>query len=141
MCRKLNVNSLWIPQVSSGWTVANWFYSPLTQHTFQNTEKAWYQIPDFDGNVGDIKGIWEASRFDWLIDLAATRASSERWASIVQLDLWLNDWCEKNPAYFGPNWKCGQEASIRVMHIITALIGLERSSIRMTMSVHLSRRI
>ena len=104
----------------------NWFYSPLTQHTFQNTEKAWYQIPDFDGNVGDIKGIWEASRFDWLIDLVIHERQVRDGQALVQLDLWLNDWCVKNPAYFGPNWKCGQEASIRVMHIITALIGLEQ---------------
>lgn len=104
----------------------NWFYSPLTQHTFQNTEKAWYQIPDFDGNVGDIKGIWEASRFDWLIDLVLHERQMRDGQALLQLDLWLNDWCEKNPAYFGPNWKCGQEASIRVMHIITALIGLEQ---------------
>ena len=104
----------------------DWFYSPLTQHTFQNTEKAWYQIPDFDGNVGDIKGIWEASRFDWLIELVLKERQVGDGRALVQLDLWLNDWCEKNPAYFGPNWKCGQEASIRVMHIITALIGLEQ---------------
>ena len=102
----------------------NWFYSPLTEHTFQNTGKAWYQIPDFDANVGDIKGIWEASRFDWLIDLALHERKARDGQALVQLDLWLNDWCKKNPAYFGPNWKCGQEASIRVMHIITALIGL-----------------
>ena len=104
----------------------NWFYSPLTQHTFQNIEKAWYQIPDFDEKVGDIKGIWEASRFDWLIDLALHERQVRDGQALLQLDLWLNDWCKKNPAYFGPNWKCGQEASIRVMHIITALIGLEQ---------------
>ncbi|WP_415871558.1 heparinase II/III family protein [Acinetobacter pittii] len=102
----------------------NWFYSPLTEHTFQNTERAWYQIPDFDANVGDIKGVWEASRFDWLIDLALHELKVRDGQALVQLDLWLNDWCKENPAYFGPNWKCGQEASIRVMHIITALIGL-----------------
>jgi hypothetical protein len=102
----------------------NWFYSPLTQHIFQNTEKKWFQIPDFDANVGDIKGIWEASRFGWLIDLVLQERQVDDGQALVQIDLWLNDWCKKNPTYFGPNWKCGQEASIRVMHIITALIGL-----------------
>lgn len=104
----------------------NWFYSPLTQYTFQNTDKVWYQIPDFDESVGDIKGIWEASRFEWLIALVRHERQVHDGQALVQLDLWLNDWCAKNPAYFGPNWKCGQEASIRVMHIITALIGLEQ---------------
>jgi hypothetical protein len=80
----------------------NWFYSPLTQHTFQNTNKPWYQIPDFDGNVGDIKGIWEASRFDWLIDLVLHERQVRDGQALLQLDLWLNDWCEKNPAYLVP---------------------------------------
>ncbi|QHI11599.1 alginate lyase family protein [Acinetobacter haemolyticus] len=122
----------------------NWFYSPLTQHTFQNTEKPWYQIPDFDENVGDIKGIWEASRFDWLIELVLKERQLGDGRALVQLDLWLNDWCEKNPAYFGPNWKCGQEASIRVMHLISALIGLNRldqpsDNIQILLEVHLKR--
>ncbi|ENW17513.1 heparinase II/III domain-containing protein [Acinetobacter haemolyticus] len=124
--------------------VPDWFYSPLTQHTFQNTEKAWYQIPDFDGNVGDIKGIWEASRFDWLIDLVLHERQVRDGRALVQLDLWLNDWCKKNPAYFGPNWKCGQEASIRIMHIITALVGLEQihqvnDNVLTFIEVHLKR--
>ena len=45
----------------------NWFYSPLTQKVFKDVETVWYKIPDFDDGVGDIKGVWEASRFDWLI--------------------------------------------------------------------------
>jgi len=36
------------------------------------------------------------------------------------LNAWLADWCGKNPPYLGPNWKCGQEASIRVMHLAMA---------------------
>src|SRR5699024_10329942 len=34
------------------------------------------------------------------------------------------DWIQNNPAYLGPNWKCGQEASIRVMHLIAGAIAL-----------------
>lgn len=122
----------------------NWFYSPLTQHTFQNVEKPWYQIPDFDEKVGDIKGIWEASRFDWLIDLVLQECKARNGQALVELDLWLNDWCNNNPAYLGPNWKCGQEASIRVMHIISALIGLGKinqlnDNISSFIEVHLKR--
>jgi len=122
----------------------NWFYSPLTQHTFQNVEKPWYQIPDFDEKVGDIKGIWEASRFDWLIDLVLQECKARNGQALVELDLWLNDWCNNNPAYLGPNWKCGQEASIRVMHIISALIGLGKinqlnNNISSFIEVHLKR--
>lgn len=102
----------------------NWFYSPLTTHTFQNVIKPWYAIPDFDEKVGDIKGIWEASRFDWVLQFIQEERLQNNGLALQRLDLWLNNWCEQNPAYKGPNWKCGQEASIRVMHLIAALIGL-----------------
>lgn len=102
----------------------DWFYSPLTQHSFKDIHKPWYAIPDFDENVGDIKGIWEASRFDWLLNFVLQEQAQNNGDAVKLLDDWLNDWCKHNPAYIGPNWKCGQEASIRVMHLISALIGL-----------------
>lgn len=102
----------------------DWFYSPLTQHSFKDVHKLWYAIPDFDENVGDIKGIWEASRFDWLLSFVLQEQAQNNGDAVKLLDDWLNDWCQHNPAYIGPNWKCGQEASIRVMHLISALIGL-----------------
>ena len=104
----------------------NWFYSPLTQQVFKDVETVWHKISDFDDDVGDIKGVWEASRFDWLIKFVEYERQHRDGKSLFIMDSWLNDWCEQNPSYLGPNWKCGQEASIRVMHIITALIGLEK---------------
>jgi len=104
----------------------NWFYSPLTQAEFQKVNQPWFKIPDFDEKVGDIKGIWEASRFDWVLDFTVKFRKQENENSLAELDEWLNDWCGKNKAYLGPNWKCGQEASIRVMHLISALIGLNQ---------------
>lgn len=104
----------------------DWFYSPLTHKRFECTDKVWYQIPDFDESLGDIKGVWEASRFDWLIDYVLQERFGDDASALVELDLWLNNWCHLNPAYLGPNWKCGQEASIRVMHVVAALIGLNR---------------
>ncbi|TSH76961.1 weeF [Acinetobacter sp. RF15A] len=123
--------------------IPNWFYSPLTQHKFQNSHLAWYKIPDFDANVGDIKGVWEASRFDWVLNfiLQAQQRNDE---ALHVLDAWLNDWCQKNSAYLGPNWKCGQEASIRVMHLIAGLIGLNQltqpsKNIQELIALHLKR--
>lgn len=122
----------------------NWFYSPLTGANFANTEKSWFEIPDFDANVGDIKGIWEASRFDWLLHFVLKHHESHDQAELAQLDQWLNNWCENNSAYLGPNWKCGQEASIRVMHLISALIGLEQlespsQNVLALIEIHLKR--
>lgn len=123
--------------------IPNWFYSPLTQHEFQNSHLAWYKIPDFDANVGDIKGIWEASRFDWVLNFVL-QAQQHNDEALHVLDAWLNDWCQNNAAYLGPNWKCGQEASIRVMHLIAGLIGLNQltqssQNIQQLIVLHLKR--
>ena len=82
------------------------------------SDQPWWQIPDFDPNVGDIKLIWEASRFDFVP--MAQRASVDNLAEIERLNNWLSDWSVKNPPYMGINWKCAQEASIRVMHLIAS---------------------
>lgn len=122
----------------------NWFYSPLTDKVLQDSDKPWYQIPDFDQNIGDIKGVWEASRFDWVLDFVLQERNLQNGEPLKALDAWLNNWCEQNPAYFGPNWKCGQEASIRVMHLISALLGLGQlheanKNIISLLEVHLQR--
>ena len=41
------------------------------------------------------------------------------------------DWLEKNPPYLGLNWKCGQEASIRVINLCCAslILGQEKESL------------
>lgn len=122
----------------------NWFYSPLTQKEFLDIDKPWYMISDFDSDIGDIKGVWEASRFNWVLDLVLLEQKRQDGLALKQLDLWLNHWCKHNPAYQGPNWKCGQEASIRVMHIIAALIGLNQveachQNILKFIEVHLKR--
>ncbi|MFS2047728.1 heparinase II/III-family protein [Variovorax sp. Varisp41] len=103
----------------------NWHANPLTGADFPNPLRNWWEIPDFDPSVGDIKLIWEFSRFDWVLALAQ-RARLGDFHSLDRLNSWLNDWCSNNPPYKGPNWKCGQEASIRVMHLAVAAIILDQ---------------
>lgn len=88
--------------------------------------RPWWTIPDFDPAVGDIKTIWEASRFDWLIAMAQ-RAALGDVSELDRMNQWLADWLANNPPYLGPNWKCGQEASIRLMHLATAAMILGQS--------------
>ena len=97
-----------------------WNANPFTGlEVVRSAELPWWQIPDFSLNVGDIKTVWEASRFNWVLALAQrVRAGDEK--AFTRLNAWLADWCRANPAYYGPNWKCGQEASIRVMHLAMA---------------------
>ena len=47
----------------------DWQLSPLTGKRCSEKDK-WYRIPDFDMERGDIKAIWEASRFSHFITLA-----------------------------------------------------------------------
>ncbi len=100
----------------------DWYCNPLTGDCVKDPARPWWAIPDFDDEVGDIKGVWEASRFDWVLAFAQ-RARCGHVSELARLNVWLADWSVKNSPYSGPNWKCGQEASIRVMHLsIAALI-------------------
>lgn len=96
-----------------------WHLNPFNGKKVRHAEYNWWNIADFDPDVGDIKTVWEASRFDWVLGFAQLGALGDEKA-LKTLNYWLNDWCNKNPPYKGPNWKCGQESSIRVMHLSIA---------------------
>ncbi len=129
LSQNLLVNTQWLnQQCYFGWICKNdaaiphWHYNVLTNKYVKDPIRPWWCIPDFDSELGDIKGVWEASRFDWLLCFAQDAASGNK-QSLIRLNNWLADWNQNNPPYFGVNWKCGQEASIRVMHLaITAIV-------------------
>jgi hypothetical protein len=95
----------------------DWFANPFSNTAQPDTSCDWWRIPDFC--TGDIKGLWELSRMDWAVAWATTAACGDALA-LERLNLWLTDWASSNRPYKGPNWKCGQEASIRVMHLVAA---------------------
>lgn len=106
--------------------VPNWFNSPLDGKEFYDCCSPWWELSDFGHASGDIKAIWEASRFDWVLSFAQ-RAGMGDGECCTRLNTWLADWLERNPPYLGPNWKCGQEASIRVMHLAMAAVILDQA--------------
>lgn len=110
----------WWPLSLNG-RAPDWHLNPFTGKRVPHPERGWWTIPDFDERVGDIKAIWELSRFDWVLVLVQQAVAGDCCA-LDQLNRWLGDWVEANPAYRGPNWKCGQEASIRVMHLAMAAL-------------------
>jgi hypothetical protein len=95
----------------------DWFANPFTQAPQPDASRDWWHISDFE--AGDIKGLWELSRFDWVVAWSTCAAHGDT-AALDRLNTWLADWVLANPPYKGPNWKCGQETSIRVMHLVTA---------------------
>jgi hypothetical protein len=114
-------------QIKKTSEIPNWHKSMLSDIEVEKSQRNWWEIPDFDSKLGDIKGVWEASRFDWLFCFAQQAAQGEQQA-LNKLNSWLNDWSVNNPPYKGVNWKCGQEASIRVIHIAMAAIILKQDN-------------
>ncbi|HJQ22301.1 MAG TPA: alginate lyase family protein [Blastocatellia bacterium] len=89
-----------------------WHTNPFTQERAP-ADLHWSRIGDFD--AGDIKIIWEPSRFAFAYTLcrAYWRTGDERYVEMF----WraAEDWRAKNPPQQGPNWKCGQETAFRLM--------------------------
>ncbi len=98
----------------------SWFNNPFKKSVCKDNKIHWSKLPDFSKELGDIKTIWELSRFAWALDLAkAYRLTSEK-SYLDTLNAWLADWTKHNPVNAGPNWKCGQEAGIRMINLLLA---------------------
>lgn len=109
-----------------GSALPKWHQSCITGET-ASSDMPWYLIGDFNNQLGDIKGVWEASRFEWAVCFAQKVVSGDN-DTLVRLNLWITDWVENNPTYNGVNWKCGQESSIRVMHLALASLLLKQTT-------------
>lgn len=82
--------------------------------------KHWSQIQDYSSESGDIKYVWEKSRFTYIL-------------TIIRYDFHFNvdqsefvfseieSWIDANPINQGPNWRCSQETSLRIFNWCYAL--------------------
>jgi hypothetical protein len=99
----------------------DWHLNPCTQQRAPETLH-WSRIGDYEH--GDIKVLWELSRFSFTYDLvrAYWRTGDDAYAEAF----WrlVEDWRLHNPPHHGANWKCGQETSFRVMAWCFGLYGL-----------------
>ena len=105
--------------VQAGWP-PDWHRNPFTGQTLP-ADRHWSQIDDF--SQGDIKVIWDLSRFGFTYSLvrAYWRTGDERYPKrFWQL---VEDWRLHNPPQWGANWKCGQETSFRLMAWCFGLYG------------------
>lgn len=97
-----------------------WHQNPLTGQTAPAAGH-WSRVDEFGS--GDIKLVWELNRFGFVFPLvrAYWRTGDESLAECFwQL---VEDWGAHNPPQAGVNWKCGQEASFRVMAWCFGLYG------------------
>lgn len=97
----------------------NWQLNPITGKAVDNKKK-WFAIPDFDAERGDIKAVWEASRFTHFILLARAYLLTDDIKYYDAYKYQLQDWLANNPYSYGANYKCGQECAIRMMNCLLA---------------------
>lgn len=70
--------------------------------------------------AGDIKFVWEKSRFSFLYTLIRDEQHNKaNHAAFVFSE--IENWIDSNPINCGPNYRCSQEISLRVMNWIFAL--------------------
>ena len=97
----------------------DWQSNPLTGKRCDEKKK-WYKIPDFDRECGDIKVIWEASRFSHFITLSRAYLLTDNEKYYRAFSDQLKGWLEKNQYSYGANFKCGQECSFRMVNALLA---------------------
>ncbi len=102
-----------LPRSPSAWVV-----HPTTGKQFP--PDPWYTIATYAPGQGDIKELWEPSRFGWVYDLVRGYlvAGDERYPEAFFQR--LVEWLDGNPPFRGPNWACGQETSIRALALLHA---------------------
>lgn len=100
-------------------TEYNWVVNPSTGYRY-NVKKHWSEIQDLSKEAGDIKYVWEKARFSFLYDIIRYDYHFEDDQSAFVFSE-IEDFIDKNPINQGPNYKCSQEASLRVMNWTFAL--------------------
>lgn len=92
----------------------DWLVNPDSKHQY-DIKKHWSEVEDFSVAAGDIKFVWEKSRFSWIYDLIRYdhhyKADSSAYI-FSEIDSWI----KANPINQGPNYKCSQEISLRILN-------------------------
>lgn len=72
----------------------------------------------------DVKLCWDLSRFKWVTQLAIAAAVStdedKRRMYLDRSEDLLGSWVAENGYFMGVNWACGQEVSIRGLHLMVS---------------------
>ncbi|WP_373598219.1 heparinase II/III domain-containing protein [Paraclostridium bifermentans] len=97
----------------------DWHYNPLTEKVVDKNIK-WYKIPDFDSERGDIKVIWEISRFTHLYHMTRAFLITENTKYYEAFSEQIQSWLSNNDYSYGSNYKCGQESALRMINILMA---------------------
>jgi hypothetical protein len=97
----------------------DWITNPDTGFKYDIT-KHWVDINDYSKEAGDIKYVWEKSRFTYLNTVIRYDYHFEKDLSEFVFSE-IENWIDANPINYGPNFKCSQEISLRSFNWIFAL--------------------
>lgn len=97
----------------------DWVTNPETGYHY-DVWQHWTKVNDFSEEAGDIKFVWEKSRFSWLLTVCRYDYHFEEDHAEFAIGQIL-DWIDKNPLNCGPNYKCSQEISIRILNWLFVL--------------------
>ena len=99
--------------------ITDWLTNPETGYRY-DINKHWTEIADLSSEAGDIKYVWEKSRFSFLYSLLRYDwHAGEDLSETVFGE--IESWIAANPVNQGPNWRCSQEISLRVLNWTYAL--------------------
>ncbi|MFA5618624.1 MAG: heparinase II/III family protein [Syntrophorhabdaceae bacterium] len=104
----------------------DWITNPDNGYQY-DIKKHWSEIPDFSPETGDIKYVWEKSRFTWLLIIIRNDYHHEEDHSEFVFKE-MERWIDANPVNRGPNWLCSQEISLRILNWCFALHFYKNSS-------------
>lgn len=96
----------WLTNPDSGYR-----YDPATH---------WVDVEDLRAEAGDIKYVWEKSRFAHLLTIVRYDYHSGEDCSAWVFGE-IDDWIRANPINRGPNYKCSQEISLRLLNWLWVL--------------------
>lgn len=113
----------------------DWQLNPLTGKRTNSVTK-WYKIPDFDSERGDIKVIWEMSRFSHLYYFLRAYMLTKDEKYYNGFSNQISDWLSKNSYSYGAIFIIfmrrritifDSEEHIRDIHIVGVIYNLEKS--------------
>jgi hypothetical protein len=97
----------------------DWITNPDSGYKY-NINKHWSEISDLNPANGDIKYVWEKSRFTYLLTIIRYDYHFDSDHSEFVFNE-IEGWINANPVNQGPNWRCSQEISLRILNWCFAL--------------------
>ena len=97
----------------------DWITNSDTGYKY-DIKQHWTKVEDIDEAAGDIKFVWEKSRFSYIYSVLRYDYHFDEDHSAWVFNE-ICDWIDKNPLNYGPNYKCSQEISIRILNWLFAL--------------------